>query len=99
MSRSRRSQAGHDKVVLREANKLERRGFDVTADISGFPDPKTLGGYQPDIIATKGSKRVIVEIETPASQDSARDLAQKRAFRQAADRSQNTGFRRIITKK
>lgn len=40
----------------------------------------------------------IVEVETPESRDAARDVRQRQAFRQAADRSQNTTFRRVVVK-
>ncbi len=97
MSRSRRSQSGHDSKVRQEAKKLERQGFDVSADVLGFPKPKTIGGYRPDILAKKDGARKIVEIETPDSKDNARDKSQQQAFRQAAKRSDNTTFRREIT--
>jgi hypothetical protein len=99
MTRSKRSQAAHDKKVREEANKLKSQGFAVDADIEGFPKPKTLGGYRPDVIATKGKQRKIIEIETEESKDSARDKSQQQAFRRAADRSKNTTFRRKIANK
>ena len=99
MTRSKRSQAAHDKKFRQEANKLKRQGFTVDADIEGFPKPKTLGGYRHDVIATKGKQRKIIEIETEESKDSARDKGQQEAFRRAADRSENTTFRREIANK
>ena len=97
MARSKRNQTKHDSEVRKEANKLDRQGFEVEADVPGFPQPKTLGGCRPDIIAKKGKQRKIVEVETSDSKESARDKAQQRAFRQAAKRSENTTFRRVIT--
>ena len=97
MSRSRRGQGEHDAKVKKIARKLERKGFEVFADVRGYEQPKTLGGFRPDIIAKKGSQRKIVEVETPDSVDTARDEAQKKAFRQAADRGESTTFKRVIT--
>lgn len=96
MPRSKHSQSAHDKKVKHEANKLKKQGFDVAADIPGFPQPNTLDGFRPDIIAKKGTQRKIIEIETPDSKDSARDKSQQKAFRKAADRSKDTTFRRTI---
>lgn len=70
MARSQRSQSAHDKKVREEANKLKRQGFDVDADVSGFQKPKTIAGYRPDILATKGKQRKIIEVETHDSKDS-----------------------------
>lgn len=96
MARSKCGQDAHDTKVRVEAKNLKRQGFDVTADVPGFPTPKTLGGYRPDIIATKGKQRKIVEVETQESKNVARDKGQQSAFRQAANRSENTAFRRVI---
>lgn len=97
MPRSRKFKSRHDALVRQIAKQLENQGYDVTADVSGFSQPKTLGGYRPDIIATNGRQRKIVEVETPDSVATARDKAQQQAFRKAANRSQSTTFRRTIT--
>jgi len=95
--RSRESQSKHDALVHQIAGRLEKEGYDVAADVRGFPQPKTLGGYRPDVIATKGRQRRIVEVETPESITTTRDRGQQQAFRLAARRSQNTTFQRKIT--
>jgi hypothetical protein len=97
MSRNQSSQRKHDVEVQKIARKLERKGFEVDADIRGYDQPKTIGGYRPDLIAKKGSQRRIIEVETPDSVDSARDQAQQQAFRRAADRSESTTFKRVVT--
>lgn len=96
MARSRRSQAEHDREVRAQARRLEEKGYEVEADVRGFPKPGTFGGFRPDIVARKGQERKIVEVETPDSVDSARDIGQQRAFRGVASRSKNTTFRRIV---
>lgn len=96
MARKKSTQSKHDAEVRLVARDLERKGFDVQADVRGFPKPKTLGGYRPDVIAKKGAERRIVEVETPDSLNSTRDVEQQRAFRAAANRSKNTIFRRTV---
>lgn len=97
MARSRNFQSKHDKRVGEIARRYEAQGFVVKADVGDFSRPDTIGGYRPDVVAKKGRGRKIVEVETPDSVDSARDVKQQQAFRQAADRSVNTTFRRDVT--
>ena len=96
--RSKTSQSRHDTEVRRIARDLKNKGYEVKADVKGFPQPKTVGGYRPDVVATKGKQRKIIEVETTESVDSARDKAQQSAFRSAASRSKNTTFRRDVVK-
>ena len=98
MARSKRSQSKHDAEVRKTANTLKRKGYDVKADVKGFAQPDTIGGFRPDVVAKKGKERVIVEVETPDSVDSARDQKQQKAFSQAATRSSKTKFARKVTK-
>ncbi len=99
MARSKGSQSKHDAAVRRMASKLKRDGYKVKADVPGFPQPPTIGSVRPDVDARKGKQRIIGEIETPESVDSARDQKQQQAFRQAAARSENTKFIRKTTGK
>ena len=96
--RSQRSQTRHDAEIRRIARSFTKRHYEVKADVSGFQRPDTLGGYRPDVVAKKGRERKIIEIETPESIDSARDLHQQQAFRSAAKRSVQTTFTRKIVK-
>ncbi len=96
--RSMTSQSKHDSAVRRIARDLKAKGYDVRADVTGFYQPRTFGGYKPDVVATKGKYRKIIEVETTESVASARDIAQQSAFRRIANRSQNTVFRRDIVK-
>ncbi len=96
--RSMTSQSKHDSAVLRIARDLKAKGYDVRADVTGFSQPRTFGGYKPDVVATKGKYRKIIEVESTESVASARDIAQQSAFRRVANRSQNTVFRRDIIK-
>ena len=98
MTRSRTSQTKHDRAVQTEATRLKNQDYKVKADVKGFPRPDTVRGYRPDVVATKGRERKIIEVETPDSVDSARDRGQQAAFRQAAKQSKNTSFRTKLTK-
>jgi hypothetical protein len=98
MARSKRSQSKHDSQVRSIARKLEKQGYNVKADIKGYPKPNTIGGYRPDVVATKGGSRKIYEVETVDSKDTARDLSQQKEFRKAAARSNDTTFKRTIVR-
>jgi len=100
MSRSGRGQANqskHDRKVREIAKDYEARGYNVSADVPGYPKPPTIGGYKPDVLARKGGQETIVEVETPDSVDSTRDIAQQGAFRRAARRNEKRHYKRIIT--
>ena len=94
--RSKGSQSKYDIAVRRIAKELKDKGYEVKADVRGYPRPDTLGGFRPDVVAKKGSERKIVEVETSESKDSARDRKQQQAFRAAAKRSKHTTFRRVV---
>ncbi|MEA3328132.1 MAG: hypothetical protein U9Q08_00100 [Candidatus Omnitrophota bacterium] len=97
MKRSRKSQTKHDTKVISIARKLEKQGFEVKADVRGYEQPDTIRGFRPDVVGTKGRQRKIHEVETKDSVDSSRDQKQQRAFRQVADQSKNSTFKRTIT--
>ncbi len=98
MARTKSSQSKHDAEVKDIARDYEKKGWSVEADVKGYRKPDTIGGYRPDVVAKKGPRRDIVDVETPDSVDSARDQKQQNAFRAAAKRSKNTRFNRKITK-
>ena len=91
------SQSKHDREVKKTAKEFEDKGYEVNADIQGYSKPKTVLGYRPDVAATKGNKKVIVEVETPDSVNIARDKAQQAAFSRAA-RKPTVKFIRRVTK-
>jgi len=97
MARSKKNQSAHDRLVEKNARKYLDQGYKVQADISGFAKPRTFYGNRPDIIAIKGKKRIIEEIETPKSANTSRDLKQQAAFKRVAGLSSNTTFKRRIT--
>jgi len=97
MPRSRKSQSKHDTEVREQAEKLQKQGFKVKADIKGFPKPETIGGLRPDVIATKPGQKKIIEVETPDSLGEARAAKQRQAFAEAADKSDAVNFTRKVT--
>ncbi len=87
MARSKKSQTDHNEKVRQIANQLDKQGYDVQADVSGFPKPDTIGGLRPDVIAKKPGERKIIEVETPDSLNDTRAEKPRTTFKDAADRS------------
>lgn len=90
MPRTKRSQTCHDSSVRRRAAGLRANGWKVKADVSGFSRPSTLNGSRPDIDATKGTRRRIVEVETKSSRN--KDRQQQQNLRNYAKSKKNTQF-------
>ena len=86
----------HDSTVTALVNKLEEDGYEVMADVEGFPKPYTIRGYIPDIFARKGAKVKIIEVETNRSYR--KDIHQRKAFRKFASLNRNIAFRTIMVK-
>ena len=97
MPRSAREQSAHDAAVRRWAESLQRQGYEVVADVTGYKHPGTFYGLRPDIVAMKGKKRIIGVVETPKSAADARAQARRSAFKRMADMSNNISFLRRIT--
>lgn len=94
--RPKASQGKHNQEVLKEAKELKREKYSVYADIEGYKKPPRRGGYIPDIVAKKGKKEIIIEVETVDSANSPRDLAQQEAFKRAAGKSGAKFKRKIV---
>ena len=89
--RSKQKQSIHDSAVKRVAAGFKGRGWNVRADVSGYSPPSTINHKRPDVMARKGKKVRVVEVETPGTY--ARDKGQRNAFRSWASRSSNRRFR------
>ena len=89
--RSKKNQTCHNASVAKRAAGFKGSGYKVKADIAGYSKPKTYNGSRPDIVATKGKKTVIVEVETKDSRF--KDLQQQRNLRKYANSHKNTQFR------
>lgn len=78
----------HQKGVRTTAKKHDQKGWNVRADISGWPQPSVIAGRRPDVVATKRGSRRIIEIET--SRNAHDD--QHTSFRRHAAQKSNTVF-------
>lgn len=91
-SRPSELETPHDIGVAREAEELERAGWTVTADVSGWDDPDPVDGYTPDIVARKRGAVRLVDVETDP--EVSRD--QHEALRAVASRRRETVFYVIL---
>jgi hypothetical protein len=94
MVRTKKSQSRHDSRVRRVAGGYKSQGWKVKADIKGYSAPRTIYGKQPDVIATKGKKMRIVEVETRDSYK--KDAPQRMAFKRFASLNKKRRFRTSI---
>ena len=94
----RKNQTTHDNRVRREANKLKQEGWHVQADLPDYETPTPIGKDNriPDILATRGDRLKIIEIETPSTVESHKD--QQATFRRSASQKEDAEFELIITK-
>jgi len=96
MVRTPQSQTKHDIEVASLAEEYYAKGYKVWADVPGWPMPKSIGGYRPDIIAIKSGHTTVVEVETHDSVNSPRDIAQQKAFKSWATRKSTRHYRRVV---
>lgn len=94
VKRSLKQQSKHDARVKRIAGGYKSQGWKVKADIKGSPAPRTIYGKQPDLIATKGNKMRIVEVETGSSMN--KDVAQRNVFKRFAGLNKKRKFRTSV---
>ncbi len=86
----------HDQKVREVAEKFKEKGWKVSADIPGFPQPVTFEGCKPDIVAKNGERTIIGEIETPASART--DKEQQKCLAAAARALKNGEYKQWVTK-
>ncbi|MFQ5861186.1 MAG: hypothetical protein ACE5IG_06525 [Dehalococcoidia bacterium] len=100
MSRARSAKplSTHDRKVREIARSLEKQGYKVRADIRGREKPRSIGSKKlvPDIEASRGGRRLVVEVETAASL--AKDKEQLKTFARHAGQKANTTLRVVVTK-
>jgi len=96
--RSKTTQSKHDRKVRSIANGYKRKRWKVTADIMGFPKPKSIGKSKriPDVVATRPGTRHIIEVETPKTQKAHKN--QLSTFRRSASQKTRTKFIEKITR-
>jgi hypothetical protein len=90
------AQDTHDRKVRKIAKELEKQNWNVQADLPGYDIPEGIGkgGYVPDIVARKGSKTKIIEVDTPGTEN----VDQLSTFRRSAGQRDNAEFEHVITK-
>jgi len=91
VKRPKHDQTCHNTSVAKRAAGLKANGWKVKADIKGYTTPSTLNGRRPDIVAKKGKKTRIIEVETQNSKR--RDSDQHKDLRDYANSHKNTEFR------
>lgn len=96
MLRATADQTQHDLEVRRLAISYTTQNYSVAADIAGYMQPYKIGGYIPDLIATKGVETIIIEVETKGSENSAHAKKQKAAFEAEAKSNLFTTFQQIV---
>jgi len=94
--KSKASQTKHDKMVRKVAGGYKSQGWRVQADVPDYNKPRTIFGRRIDVIARKGKKERLVEIETPSSYS--KDKVQRNAFKRFASLNKKRRFRTKITK-
>jgi len=90
------TQSRHDSAVKRVAGGFKSQGWKVRADVRGHVPPRTIYGRRPDVIATKGAKTRVVEVETPGTYR--RDSTQRSAFKRWTSQSPKRKFRTKIAR-
>ncbi len=92
--RTKTGQKQHDQAVLRSAEWYKSQGYNVKADLPNWEKPKTIGGFIPDLIAKKGQKEIIGEVET--KETNKQDKDQQTAFKEYAERKKMREFKKKI---
>ena len=94
LKRTKTQQSKHDARVRKIAGGYKSQGWKVQADIHGYPKPKSIFHRRPDVIATKGARERIIEVETKSSMKS--DIAQRNTFKRYARLNKKRKFRTSI---
>lgn len=92
--KTKTGQRKHDNAVLRSAVWYKNHGYKVKADLPGWKKPKTISGFIPDLIAKKGKKEIVKEIETKDT--NRKHKKQHEAFKEYASRKRNRKFKKKI---
>ena len=92
--RTKTGQKQHDQAVLRSAEWYKNQGYKVKADLPQWEKPKKIKGFIPDLIAKKGKKEIIGEVETKKTNE--KDKEQQAAFKEYAERKKLREFKKKI---
>jgi len=96
--RTGKEKTTHDRKVRRVASEYKKRGYNVQASSGRYPEPDPIGYSKrvPDVMARKGSKVTIVEVETPRSLKTDKDQLQ--TFARYAAKHKDVDFDIVVTK-
>ena len=92
--RTKIQQSRHDARVRKIAGGYRSQGWKVQADIQGYSKPKSIFHRRPDVIATKGARERIIEVETKSSMKS--DVAQRNTSKRFAGLNKKRKFRTSV---
>ncbi|MAZ56520.1 hypothetical protein CL653_01910 [bacterium] len=92
--RTKTGQKKHDTGVTKSAQWYKSRGYKVEVDLPGEKKPKNIDGFIPDLIAKKGHKEIVIEVETKQTANT--DTDQQAAFKKYAARSSNRTFKKKV---
>lgn len=85
----------HDPVVKEIADDFDDKGWDVEADhVDGYDTPDKVRGHVPDIYATSGTRKHIVEVETSKDEDE----QQRDRFKRWADWNSSRSYEGVLAK-
>lgn len=90
--RGTNAQQAHDVAVQELAERYRAEGWDVWADVDGWPTPPSIEGRRPDILTRDGDARLIIEVET----ERGADTAQHERFRRESEDDPETMFRGVV---
>lgn len=90
MGRTKHEKTCHDSSVSRSAAGLKANKWKVKAAVPNYPNPPKMNGRIADIVATKGKKTRIIEVETQSTKKEHKQ--QQRDLRDYANRHKNTEF-------
>ena len=57
----------HDEAIRRSPAQYKARNYKVQADVAGFQRPDRIGRRRPDLIVSKGGKKIVIKFETPST--------------------------------
>ena len=88
--RSKHDETCHNRSVAKRAAGLKANRWKVKAAVPSYPNPPKMNGRIPDIVATKGKKTKIIEVETESTKKAHKQ--QRIDLRDYANRHKNTEF-------
>lgn len=87
----------HKKAIERIAFAYSRSGYSVRADhIESFEYPDRYRMFKPDVVAEKGDKIILIEVETRNSLGTQREKRQREAFSRWAKECEERDFLREV---